>query len=503
MGEFHNRPWTEGWGYKSDRLHANSLYQADNVAGMVGQAFGLAGQSPTGITAASSVGAFEATATIREIAQKLRINLTIAALANNPTTVLGAATAAQYASTLDEYEPFETVRSQLAEENIKKTMRSLLDIDLKAVEQEVEFQTLLPAQLGEAILNLPGVALAVAGTVQARPSLREADIARAIKQHHLETGKTSLRDQYRNRLTDDPALKPLKEAYRKRMFAQPDADEDEQFAGQFFSAHKPFEPRSFFGDPDREYKWWTTVDQPSERVPFEPARNPLAAGAGTVGAALGGDPYSVMAVYLTGTKEPEIRREVEKAWRYQKARELAKKEAERLQKEAAETKGDLRKLEDLGAKLKKSVIKLEPMARQKRGKTTNPLAGARYEGPKIDKSKVPGVGREEGRQMAAELLRLREKPKGETLVVADPPESAYYIAVLLGESDPSMTDFLQAYQYTAAGATEHDPLFDDFLREQQRKYRLDLMDRLRADAKLEILNKETFNRLGGASTLEE
>jgi hypothetical protein len=212
---------------------------------------------------------------------------------------------------------------------------------------------------------------------------------------------------------------------------------------------------------DKQFLWWKTEDQSAEKVPYE-----------------------------------EVKADVEKAWYRLKARELAKKAADVLVEEAKKTKGDRKQLEDLAARQKQKVIDLGGLARQKREKVSHAEADYAYGRAKIDKDKIPNPGPGEGVQMAQDLLKLRDKPVGDTVVVADGPEGTYYVAVLLKESDPSMSEFLEAYQNSATGSKKRDPLFNEYLLEQQLKYRREVVKRLQEDAQLVIVDPEKLKALG-------
>ncbi len=484
-GFYHNRPWTEPWIYEGRRLHVSLLYRPENVAGMVGQALGLAGQAPTGIPAVGGAGAFEAPPTVREMEKKTQIGSTIVADAlAAPWT---AAAAAHYAASIDDYEPFAFVKPRLAQDTLDEALRKRLKNTLKQVQEAIEQPQTAPSQVGAIIglavagapgspMTSPAVALTVSATAKGLPALREPMVAELVKKYQLETGKTTeLRDQHRNRISDDPGLKPLKEAFEKSPLGKPTARETDPFGNLFFgfSSGDPFKghlmPEFLGSTEDKQFLWWKTEEQAAEKVPFD-----------------------------------TVRADVEKAWRLLKARELAKKEAEAIEKKAKETKGDVRLLTDLAAKDKTKLILLDPLARQKREKTTLASADYTYVGPKLSKDKVSDLGKDEGANLARDLLKLRDKPKGETEIVNGSTEAEYYVAVLLGEpKDPPMGDFLEAYQNSAVGAKKTDPLFGEYLREQQMKYRRDLIERLRADAKLEIVNKEGMGKLSNQGLPED
>src|SRR5262249_54584106 len=156
----------------------------------------------------------------------------------------------------------------------------------------------------------------------------------------------------------------------------------------FFDDTKPYAigrfPGNRFRAPDEDVEWksgpesfiyWKTDDQPAKALPFT---------------------------------DPDIKKEVERAWRMQKARELAKKTADELAaKLSKEVKGDLKQLRDFAVKENKQLIELPAMAKRMQTPSFRPEVAYTYDLPRVTDDKVPYVGPsdpEKGQDFANKLL---------------------------------------------------------------------------------------------------
>jgi hypothetical protein len=146
----------------------------------------------------------------------------------------------------------------------------------------------------------------------------------------------------------------------------------------------------------------------------------------------------------------EVKDQIEAVWRRQKARELAKAAAEKLAAEVAKLKPDAATLSKEWPDLAKAygpVFAMPPLA----GTPLKPVGAAgsdfeQYQWPR-EFIKYPS------RKMAEELMELRNKPFGTTVVDADQPENAYYVFVLAGRSDQLPVDYANvAYAPAVSGA---------------------------------------------------
>jgi hypothetical protein len=272
-------------------------------------------------------------------------------------------------------------------------------------------------------------------------------------------GSKEFRDQFS--LADDPGLTPLKEAYRK----SPGANQDptnrffgNRFIAGYAGATPLYEPDWIDGMPfgagmemqKTFYMGWK-VDEQEPKVPtFEAARA-----------------------------------QVEAAWKYRKARELALEAAKKLQDDARNLKG-LAALKDLAAQQKLDLIELGPMAKENKSLSLTPTAPVRYEPYQIPQDKVLYPTRD----FVTQLLDLRDKPIGETILLNDQPRSRYFVAYLYQRDEASDDEFLQVYQHSLRGDPQADPLMRDAEDRHRRTFRQEFMEQLRAEVKLKVNRKE-------------
>jgi hypothetical protein len=439
----YTRPWSFLPPYP---MHEQNLHNPLNIASAVGQALGTAAGGADG-TALSALGAFLGSATYRDEADRItRGGTWILSAETSPLTALAIGA---YLYPKQEYQPLETVKEQV-EQNLDNRLReNLMFFNLRTLVQEVD-------KLGK--------------SGEKKQEKVSEYLAKAVKQYHLETGKTTEpRDRYKSKLADDPGLKALKEAYLKPPSRDPEGN---RYAEMFFSERKPYEPEPLQRDAldlktsQEAFVFWKTDDQQPKVVPFE---------------------------------NPEVRKEVEHYWKFDKARELAKKAAEKLAIDARETKGDDKKLEDFAAQQKKPLIKLSPISKLMRKPSQRPDIANTYRppivsspllklnpfmgdmNPDIPESKVANAGFE----FPVELLKLQDKEKGDTLVVADAPVATYYVAVLVGKQPPPLDSFFQTYKQSSSAAISKDPLLMNYERERQEKYVKEFSERLQLDWKVE------------------
>lgn len=190
----------------------------------------------------------------------------------------------------------------------------------------------------------------------------------------------------------------------------------------------------------------------------------------------------------------EMGKRVDKAWKLEKARALAKAEADKLAEQVralAKTIGTNptgveRQLRDLALQNKfrlididgMAILKLQPGASQ---------AKIGYDGPKIEKNQVlyPTDN------FAAQLLDLRKESLGGVKVLQDAPRSRYYVACEVARAEKTIDQFREVFATSTATGPAKNPLFDEYAMMQEReKARETVFARLRAEAKLE--EKDAF-----------
>lgn len=186
----------------------------------------------------------------------------------------------------------------------------------------------------------------------------------------------------------------------------------------------------------------------------------------------------------------EMTKRVERAWRLEKARALAKAEADRLAEQvrtiakdtASNPQGVERQLKDLAAQKNLRWFEIDRLAKLKfqHGATQ---AQQSYQAPTIDKALVLYPTPD----FADKLLELRKEPLGAVTVVADAPRERYYVAALMSKTEKSVEQFREVFEKTTATGAAKNPLYEQFaMPEEQIQAIEDVRLRLRADAGLEL-----------------
>ena len=300
-------------------------------------------------------------------------------------------------------------------------------------------------------------------------------IAEFIKERGLKHGGSSELDD-RFTVAKDPGLKPLIDFDKPRPGdLLPQAEPGRRLIDLFFtrsdSVNTLYQPEWFPTPPtpgvlkadEPYYLVWRSEDKPPRTLSFEQARP-----------------------------------RVEAAWRLAKARELAKKAADELAQEAKGLKGNLLALKDFALKKGYSELELGPMAKLQNVHATTVTAAPGLYGP----YRVPAaLVAHPGPQFADELLALRDKPLGDTVVVADQPKDHYYVAVLVDREERTAQDFMRVYQMTnvpskgAIPLMSADPLYQQHaLVEARDKAAREVIARLKLEANYSE-NEEVLKRL--------
>ncbi|OAI47766.1 hypothetical protein AYO44_08995 [Planctomycetaceae bacterium SCGC AG-212-F19] len=436
----YTRPW---FLTRPFAIHDKNMLQPANIVAALA--------APAGdMTPLSMLGTYLGTATYRETQARAERGSTWLLAGAQPTSLTASLAATAVAWDLTpaaEYMPISQFQDMLSQRILTFLAQDLLANNLKAVTKEVESRSKEAEKDKEKAQKLA------------------EDIAKLVKQYDLQTGKTGEpRDLFKNKLADDPGLKPLKDAYVR----PPSFDrEGKRFTDLFLGREvkPPYVVERFpqnFGRPqedDSEWKsapesfiYWKTEDRAAKTAPFD---------------------------------DPEVKKDVERAWRMQKARALAKSEAERLEVKAREEKGDPRKLKDFAEKQKKELIELPAIAKRMQVPSFRAEVAYMYEPPRIPDDKVPHAGPD----FANKLLDLQKKGKGDTLVVPDFPENVYYVAILTNKKEPTLDEFFTVYREGSSDAIRRNPLLQMFEQEKQVGYFKDVLEELRKQAKLVINDK--------------
>jgi hypothetical protein len=433
-------------------IHDRSVYQAQVIAAGVASAIGSAG---TGGKALSIRAAMSAQAAVLEMRERIRFGLFPLALApQGATPLLGLSD-----MIMPQPLPKAAIQSRLDEE-----VSDAIYSDFYRSEVE-EFQRTLAEKTKD----------------MKKPDAKQAArkfIDEFIKKYGLAHGSSAeFRDQYH--MIDDPALKPLKEQYTKE-FANQDPT-GMAFGGQFLDESQQTEANN----SGFQARW--------------------------IGATM---PYSISAkpedhFYLAWKfeqVEPKVRTfeeakaDVEKAWKRIKARELAAKAAADLQKELRDkTINNLASLKDFAAQHKIELIEVGPIALRQETPAGMGSGMPTYMPPPTPRDKVPFGTRD----FSVKLMDLRDKPIGETMVLADIPKDIEYVAVMTERKEPSDAEFQRIYARTGFEARGGDPLFYEFDQQERFKARSEIIKQLRADAKVTVVDEEELKRFAEKGSSEE
>jgi hypothetical protein len=282
----------------------------------------------------------------------------------------------------------------------------------------------------------------------------------AGKKYELTRGATQ-EPLNRFQLADAKGLEPFRDAFRKKNFYTPEAERElnEKFAQQLLEPTATFDPRL-----------WPTATFPGER------------------------PGEVQFLYWINAEKPayvpasldEVKPQVVRAWRLQKAHKLAQVEAERLRAQAEAAQGDAeRTLKEGSAHAQKSALfvlggpdaTMPPVARWTKRRIPIPGHIPEYEPYKLPEGRIRYTGAKYPEQIENKLLGLKER--GASTVFWDEEENTVFVATLLNRTQPDVNEFVSFYKapYLAPGTGA-------FERSNQDKYRNGLMQRLRADAGL-------------------
>ena len=222
----------------------------------------------------------------------------------------------------------------------------------------------------------------------------------------------------------------------------------------------------------------------------------------------------------------EIKDDVLKAWRMEKARELARKAADEFaDKVRALAKKELRDSDNPGA-FNAGLIDLAnsakfgyipDAAKVAKLKRNVPIQGgqrerqqARYQGPAITNKQIefplstptPGESRP-GSAMADLLVELRNDPVGDVLVVPNQPKSHYYVSVMTRKQDLTInnfyTDVFTLSNMPEGKAADRDTLLGaEALRDLGIEFQKDLDQRIRAE--LRVTESEDLKKPDQRST---
>lgn len=415
-------------------------------AGVVGQVLSMAG---TGSTPWAIAAALPAVASAREanevapaVAQELAHRRPLLGKIAAAMIGLGATGASvtvagvwDQAARGEQYLPLDLVKREIATRVSDRLAQELVTSSLDAFKKELEGQ---------------------------RTGKQEAFVKEQIAKFGWKTGASSQLDS-RFDIAEDKGLQPLREAYlAQRKFDDPRA---KRFADQFLDPRpdgsKLYAPAEMRGENEAVFMYWRTADKPPETLTFE-----------------------------------EARAKVEQAWYLEKARALAKAEAEKILN-AAKGKGDpVRNMTDAAGVLKQPVVELDAVARLKKTPMTRADLGGDYQPFQIPEEKVEYPGS----NFVNELLNLTTV--GDVAIIADQPKNTYYVAALTARHVPTVKEF---YTDTRASLFQGPVLLNRLEQERRKAYREEALAQLRTQARLEIIAdaRRLVEERGSGGGLEE
>jgi hypothetical protein len=430
------------------RVHESSLSRPEVAAALVAGA-----ATPAGALAGPV--AMQAAAAKREAEVRAKFGVAMIGLATapDPLGIFGAPVAALPQTTLAEARPLLMAKAKTELLNGSKDVPSTTPAGLVAGD----------------LYSIRGEVMKL-GREKGKEDV-EKYVAGVVKERGLEHGRTSEpRDQYH--LGDDAGLSPLKQAYQKA-----NGTRDlllRQFGPAFFRDQKedanapdgPFIPHRYVltgTADDPHFYWWRTDDVPPKTPKFDKARS-----------------------------------EVVEAWKLSKARELAKKEADRIRDELAKTPRTEANLKDAAVQNgNREYFELGPIsqympqllptqigtlsrdyANLRPGMTSEQISQV-YQIP-ADRIAYPDF------TMMEDILKLREDPAGKTIVVDDKPKQNYYVTTLLKRQEPTKEEFARSYKGSMAGATESDTLLARLTANRADDYRKAVVAQLREQSKVVV-----------------
>jgi hypothetical protein len=279
-----------------------------------------------------------------------------------------------------------------------------------------------------------------------------SQVAELLKRYGLEEGTTT-RPQDRFNIARDTGLRRLREAFDRTRPGERAAKQEKQFATELFEMvggqGALYQPQ-----PLDNFLFWKTEEEPPYVPTFE-----------------------------------EARPKVEARWAFEKARTLAKAEAEKVAAEARKAKGDAEKnLADAAGRYG-ALIRLDKVARLVPRPSMVPSA-ANFNARSYEPYQIPPSDVEyPSKDFAERLFDLKEK--GDVAVLHDAPEAIYYVATLVNRSEPFELAFV-----TDASRPESLLAYWDKDTQFHEKFRQGCMEELRREAKLRYNEKnlETWKR---------
>jgi hypothetical protein len=369
----------------------------------------------------------------REVDKRIKIGASLVLSSADPFTLTAGLLWADLTQQR-QYLPLEVVGDQLLQDVEAKVARALLVDNLAKFKKELEAKRFKPKEAREWL-------------------------DKAIDEYGLTKHVTVSKPLGRYEFADDPEMAPFKEAYlRQRSSDDPKAD---QFGAMFLDERagktSVFSPKEWpdgvlnrdnesrFADVNPILYWKTEEDRMPREMTFDEARS-----------------------------------KVEAAWQFQKARALAKKEAEEMLAKARDSGGDTQTLKDLAAEHHANYSELSGVARFVNQDAGGGMAGKMYQPYAFPKDTIPHSDAQTTAKIRDQLLEL--KKKGDSVVFANQPEDYFYVGTLYLRHDQNLNDFYPVYRDSTRTGTEKDHLFEEMDGENLRKLLQERIKQLRGKA---------------------
>ncbi|MSR30443.1 MAG: hypothetical protein EXR99_02945 [Gemmataceae bacterium] len=422
--------WFEPPFTSSETLHEQSLQHATLATALVGQ---IAGTAQTRGPVFLALATYPGGALAHESAVRLKVI---------SSTVLACATTNPYAAiTL----PFPYVPAALPMEAVLGNLFEKY-LDISAPRMLRESLALFDTDLGKS---------------RAKPKEAEQVVAKGASVYGLEVHSCKSPSAFFE-IGSDPALAELKKSFQETYKDAPQVPEFFQLFFQGIGTYDALrwspEDRIFQNDPGRwifakePYLVWRAEDLSAADRTFAEAK-PL----------------------------------VLRAWKLQKARKLAREQAEKIVAEAKkktwpanyndlvrEAKGFLTAAlpgkKDSDLKELNGITKLNPVP------TTSPGQARTYQPYRVPTDILPYP-----RMNFTDQILTLNKP-GDSLLMRDYPETTYYAAILLARAEPSPMEFKKVFENASIKAKEPDSLWQLFVEQYSRDLRNELMRKLRLEA---------------------
>jgi hypothetical protein len=343
-------------------------------------------------------------------------------------------------------QPFEAVKDKMRERDQKALARKLVDSNF-GMEGLLKFGIL--GTVEEEMKKL---------AKKADKKEFETYLEKLRKDNGVENFHSMSKAQTRQEILDnpDPVLKELKEAYEKATSFFPQNRPD--FVTALFQTEPRlnaplFSPESQFKltDKDESFLFWRSED---------------------------------VAAHVRSYKE--VAADVEKAWKFEKARKLARQDADRIVAAIVEKNYNAADAEKFlrdrnhGFRLFEltNVAHLVPRSRDILiGRETAKLTPSDFRPYQVPKDRIAYPTTD-----FLDRLSKLDKP-GDALVLSDQPANHFYVAVLMEKPQlPDRREFYEIYSQTGA----NDPIWGEMMKSRRREYQKKVIEQLRAEATKEL-----------------